>query len=491
MYQILSVEATVVGMRTRIPFRYGIAEMTSAPHVAVRLVLDLEGKQAVGIASEHLPPKWFTKNPTSTFAEDLPGLVGSVLNAVELAKALPGAETPFALWRTLDDAQREWAKQNSVPGLLAGLGVSLVERAMIDASCRLHGVNFADAVHEGVLGLDLGLVHPELSGHSYGDLVSRNPERRIAIRHTLGLSDPLTSADAYDDPRDGLPVVLEDVIDRYGVTHFKLKTAGDAAGDAERIAGFIDVTSAHGIKNPLVTIDGNESFRTAEHFAQWWHSLAADPRLDRLLSESLLAIEQPFHRDIALSDEVGELLRGDASLPPVIIDESDAVLESVRDAMDLGYAGGTYKGCKGVFRGLANAALIAARGADRRTVLTAEDLSTVGPLTLLQDLATVSVLGLSHVERNGHHYFGQLAPLAETVSRDVLAAHGDLFEEIAGQARLRIIGGEVDVTSILSAPFGCSPQWAVEKLTPLSAESARAAVDPVAAAATPSATARA
>ena len=52
-------------VRTRLPFKYGIATMTRAPHAFVRARLEVDGKPASGVAADHLPPKWFTKDPGS------------------------------------------------------------------------------------------------------------------------------------------------------------------------------------------------------------------------------------------------------------------------------------------------------------------------------------------------------------------------------------------------------------------------------------------
>ena len=51
--------------------------MTELPHLFVRVDLEVGGTVATGIASEGLPPKWFTKSPDTTFEQDLPGDAGS------------------------------------------------------------------------------------------------------------------------------------------------------------------------------------------------------------------------------------------------------------------------------------------------------------------------------------------------------------------------------------------------------------------------------
>ena len=43
--------------------------------------------------------------------------------------------------------------------------------------------------------------------------------------------------------------------------------------------------------------------------------------------------------------------------------------------------------------------------------MSAEDLTTQAGLSVQQDLALVNLLGITHVERNGHHYVNGMAAL--------------------------------------------------------------------------------
>lgn len=467
MYTIVAVEARVTHVATRIPFRYGIAEMVAAPHVVVQVTVERDGASRDGWASEHLPPKWFTKDPDSLFADEVRDMVSVIENAVEVARGL-SAGSPFGLWEQLQAAQDDWAESTGVPGLLAGLGSAIVERAIIDAACRLIGLPFAEALRSGALGFDAASIHPELAGQRLDEAFPVRDTATIAIRHTVGLSDPLTDDDVESRPADDLPVSLQSIIDTYGVTHFKIKTAGRLEDDIPRLTRILDIVDAAGIE-PTLTIDGNESMKTAQHLVDWTRGLLADPCLAPVLRQHLVAVEQPFHRSLAFSADVARALEVLGTDVAVIIDESDHSTTAVREAMDLGYAGGTYKGCKGVFRGLANAALVKHRAG--RSVLTAEDLSTIPPLTVPQDLVVAHVMGLTHIERNGHHYFGQLAPLQGDIGDVALAAHPDVYERHAdGRVRLRIEDGSVRIDTLLSSPFGFAGELSIAGLEPLSAE---------------------
>src|ERR1051325_7217401 len=97
--------------RTRFPFRYGIASMTEVPHLFVRTTVTLAGKSSFGLTAEGLPPKWFTKNPATTFEQDLPEMLEVIRHATEIAEQI--AESPvsfFDFWSELNRHQTEWAR---------------------------------------------------------------------------------------------------------------------------------------------------------------------------------------------------------------------------------------------------------------------------------------------------------------------------------------------------------------------------------------------
>src|SRR6266516_2318175 len=69
--------------RTRFPFRYGIASMTDVPHLFVSTTVTVAEKSSFGLSAEGLPPKWFTKNPATTFERDLPEMLQVIGHAAE------------------------------------------------------------------------------------------------------------------------------------------------------------------------------------------------------------------------------------------------------------------------------------------------------------------------------------------------------------------------------------------------------------------------
>jgi len=451
----------VLPTRTRFPFRYGIASMTDVPQLfAVTRVSD--GREArQGLAGEGLPPKWFTKNPATTFEQDLPEMLDAITHAAGLAADI--ARRPigyFDFWRELERGQTAWAGARGMAPLLAHLGISVVERAVLDGLCRLAGEPLHRVVRANRLGLRLGEIDPALGSAQPADLLPAKPEAACHVRHTIGLADALTPTDIAAEARvaDGLPQDLEASIREYGLRYFKVKVFGDPERDFARLRRLVPLLERETAGDWRITLDGNENFHDIAAFREYWDRARAEPALQDLWPH-VLVVEQPVHRDHALADGVGEMLRGWPDRPPLIIDESDGAVGDVARALALGYAGASHKNCKGIVKGIANAALLRLRaGRGDRTVLTGEDLCTLGPVALLQDLAMMALLGITHVERNGHHYYRGLSMLPPSWQDATLAAHGDLYRSHDdGFACLRITDGRLDLESINAAPFGVAP----------------------------------
>jgi hypothetical protein len=456
MIQLVSAELFRLELRLRLPFRYGIVTLTEVPQITARLTFEFAGTREHGLAADILAPKWFTKDPARAVGDEITEMLRVIRTAVRHAQAVRAA-TPFAFWRELDAAQAAWGKAEKLPPLLSNFGTSFVERALIHAVCRARRATLSQALREDLLGIDLGAVHPELRGVRAADFLPAVPPAEMFARHTVGLGDPITAADLAPGERveDGLPQTLEEVIRFYGQRHFKIKINGEAARDRDRLGQMARVFAAECGDDYAFSLDGNESFHDVPSFHGYFLQLQAEPAL-RALWPRLLYVEQPWHRRVALSPAIGELARNWPDRPPIIIDESDADLTSLPTALALGYAGTSHKNCKGVFKSVGHAGLLAQRrAAGLPGLLSGEDLGSVGPLSPLPDLAAQAALGVTSVERNGHHYYQGLAQFPAALQEHALRHHGDLYvRTAAGWPRIAIRDGRLAIGSVNAAPFG-------------------------------------
>ena len=453
-------EIRLLSQKTRMPFRYGIATMTEFPLLFLRVSIEINGRLARGVSSDLLPPKWFTKIAEKDPDEEIGEMLEVIRRAIELARGLDG-DSIFALWWSLYERQSSAGRSLGEAPLLSHFGTSLVERAMIDAFARDQGISFHALIKSNALGVDLGRIHPVLEGSVPSDWVPPVPLATLTARHTVGLGDPLATADLAATERvdDGLPQSLEECIDRYGLRHFKIKIGGNPGVDFPRLREMVSIVKSRVGDSARYTLDGNEQFSDGESWEDYWQELRREPWFGSF-AEKLLFVEQPLHRKIALDVDLGRIEFGGTRPLRVLIDESDAELGSLPRALNLGYAGTSHKNCKGVFKGLANRCLIEYRQRTDRDqgqwwMMSGEDLCNQGPVALLQDLAVMACLGIESVERNGHHYCHGLEGLDKKVRDGMLHHHADLYEETGkGWLGLRIAEGSITLGSINESPFG-------------------------------------
>jgi L-alanine-DL-glutamate epimerase-like enolase superfamily enzyme len=462
-FTLLAISLQVLPLHTRFPFQYGIASLSAMPQLYVCAELEIGHQRVQGIACEALPPKWFSKDPALPYEVDLAEMLASIQNARRIA--LDRARSPcsfFSWWQDLYAEQHSWASVRRVPGLLAQLGLSLIERALLSALSQHTQLPIHQLLLEPELGIDLTALRP---GADMRQALAPTPQRHIYVRHTIGLADPLDALDtAQPLLADGLPHSLEQCISRYDLRYFKIKLSGHAERDFDRLAHICRILTQQCQSSFHCTLDANEQFHSLEQLKAFYEQLQHSAELRPLLS-SLLWVEQPLHRDLSLQDELRTGLRAWKNAPALIIDESDADLHSLPRALELGYSGTSYKSCKGILKGLANAALIRSQP---HLLLSGEDLSTTGPVALLQDLSMMAALGIAHVERNGHHYFKGLSAHPQPLQQLLLQRHSPLFEQNAqGYSSLKIHQSQLDLHSLLGAAYGDLPAYEHCQLEPL------------------------
>lgn len=437
-FRVLAIDLFERDVRLRLPFRFGVVTLTAAPQAFARVRVRLaDGREAEGAAAEMMVPKWFDKDPALSNDD----------NVEQLRDSLRRARDDYLG----HEARTAWRHASPVRGLVGNYGPALLDRALLDALCRARQVSFADAIRGNLIGAE------QVEGMDLpGYLATLSFRDSIAARHTVGMVDALTDADLQASVDDGLPETLEQVIERYGHRWFKLKVSGDLAADLdrlERIAAVLDRMAA-----PYqASLDGNEQYDDIEGIGELWARMKASPSLARL-AQSTRYIEQPVKRQNALERRVSGLDL------PLIIDESDDALDAFPRARALGYRGVSSKTCKGLYKSLVNGARCAAWGGGY--FMTGEDLTLQAGLALQQDLALVSLLGIDHVERNGHHYVNGMMGLPEAEQAAFLARHPDLYERSHGAVRPRIADGRLLLGSLEGPGFAGNthPAWETMKI---------------------------
>jgi hypothetical protein len=420
----------------RMPFRFGVVTLREAPQLFIKLTLEDEnGKRSQGYSAEVLAPKWFDKNPELTNEDNFQQLREAAKSAAQLYLA-DQPKSPFALYIDNYKAQSQVANDQR---LIASFGQAIIDRAVIDALCRMDAISFYQAIQENRVGMWSTEMTPDLHDFNFDlFLAGLKPANAIYVRHTVGLLDPLSSNP--EPVLDGLPETLSDVIDFYGNSYFKIKVGGEIDTDVRRlteIAAVLDQKAG----DYRLSLDGNEQYDGAEAFLAFFEAMENEPSL-KSFCERILFIEQPIARATALSKNISAI----SNKRPVIIDESDDSLDTFPRAMEQHYHGVSSKSCKGIYKSIINLARCLKAGEEY--FLSAEDLTMQAGLGVQQDLALVSLLGLTHVERNGHHYVNGFSNTGKTEQLKFLEAHSGLYHEQDGVVRLKITNGKLDLSSL-------------------------------------------
>jgi len=433
------------------PFRFGAVVIEAASQLFVRAEIEIEGKGIfVGACAELLVPKWFDKRPALTPDETVDELRRALLIARELYLGRSGFETAFALHAACIAAQVEACAKEDIPPLAAAYGPAEIDKAILDALLRGARVNFFDGMAQNIAGIDARLTADLSDDDIARFLASRERRRRVAIRHTVGLDDAVEGKGGVADAKENA-----------GARYFKLKLRGDPDADAARLIriGKELATLPHDYS---VTLDANEQYADLGALRDLADRLDRDTAL-RPIAAKLLYIEQPMPRDITKASPLGALAKRD-----FIIDEADDSYGAFPSARALGYRGISSKSCKGVYKSVLNAARAATWSAEGGNYfITGEDLTCQAGLAVQQDLGLGALIGITHAERNGHHYVDGFAETPAAEAQAFLNAHSDLYASDGGMVRLKVRDGDLLTDSLATPGFATSvhPDWST--LAPL------------------------
>ena len=470
--EIKAVDTTagIANTVARMPFRFGVITMRASPLLTLAVTVeDRAGRRASGYAADLLAFRWFDKRPEKSLADNCRDLIRTVEVARELYRdtGRKRCASPFQLFLDSHPEIERTALAEGFNRLGAAFGSSMLERAVIDAVGRLSGRTFFELVRDNELGIELGAISPELAGRELAEFLPARPLTRLHVRHTVGLVDPITAADVTEPVDDGLPETLEDYLDRDGIGYLKIKVAGALADDVARleaIARILDRRQRHF----RISLDGNEQYRSLADFLGLIEEIKGSRKLDQLWRQ-VMFIEQPLDRTVALDPSVRPALETLSREKPVIIDEADGWLGAFKEAAGLGYRGTSHKNCKGIYKSLHNLAFAAAHNARvgrRELFLSAEDLSNLPVVALQADLASVALLGIDHVERNGHHYFRGLGHLSAAEKVAAFTNHADLYERRGDKVFLRVAGGVLECASLQVPGMGFAALPDMARLAP-------------------------
>ena len=393
----------------RAPLKFGGRVVENCILINVDVTVeDQQGNHEVGTGSMPLGNVW-------AWPKEIPGetteraMKDFAEKVTDLASQIPHYAHPLELMFDLTAEYSHLAKtiavqcgiEEAFPELAQLVAASPIDAAVHDAYGRLHDLNSYDTLSSEFMNDDLSeYLDDQFEGEYLDQYTLREPKERMPLYHLIGALDPLTQDDVTDDPKDGLPVTLGEWIKADGLTHLKIKLAGDNfEWDVERVARIeaaaVEAQAERGCTEWFYSLDFNEKCQGADYVLDFLKKIQADTpgAYDRIQY-----IEQPTSRDLKAHPEIK--LHEVSKLKPVVVDEALVDYESLLLAREQGYTGVALKACKGQSESLCLAAAAQKFG----MFLCVQDLTCPGFSFLHSASLAARIPTIAAIEGNGRQY---------------------------------------------------------------------------------------
>jgi len=398
--------------RYRTPMKFGGRVVNEATILTADCIAELrDGSRTAinnaGVGSMTMGVAWAWPHPTLGDDAKLQIVLALAERVAELLNAAQPSGHPLEICSQMHHLRAQAASEmqlrfnlgEAIAPLAVLLATSPLEGALFDAQGKAIGVSSYSLLGRDHVNCDLSVyLGPDYSGRYLDEYISATPAPTMPLYHLVGALDPVDSSEVVTPVGDGLPETLADWIERDGLTHLKIKLAGDAfQWDVDRVLGVHRVATNSGKPSQrwAFSLDFNERCESADYVLRMVDEIE---RKSKPAFAAIQYIEQPTHRDLAKHPY--NVMHAVAKRLPVVIDESLVDLASLRLAVEQGYSGVALKACKGHGEAL----LMAAVARQEKLYLCVQDLTCVGISLLHSASLAAHIPGVAAIESNGRQY---------------------------------------------------------------------------------------
>ncbi|MDB4413633.1 mandelate racemase/muconate lactonizing enzyme family protein [Pirellulaceae bacterium] len=429
-YSIKDVSHYKESFDYRTPMKFGgrIVEHVWVYHVDLTIE-DEQGKSATGHGSMTMGNIWAWPSQVVSSEDTLQAMISMADKTCELAREFPNFEHPIPLLfefehklkqlscNAFDDLKETDPAIEPMPQLAKMVAASPLDAAIHDAFGKLHNRSSFQTLGKEFLKQDLStFLDNEFSGRYLSEFVNEKPRANLPLYHLVGALDPIFGEWGKTLSGHDFPELLGDWIVRDGLTHLKIKLAGDDFDwDVERV---LDIDSAaktvqldRGCVDWCYSLDFNEKCASIDYVVEF---LEVIRRRNPDGFDRIQYIEQPTHRD--LKQHPQNTVHEAAKIKPVVIDESLIDYETLLLAKEQGYSGVALKACKGQTGSL----LMAAAAQKFDMFLCVQDLTCIGHNFLHSASLAAHIPTVAAIEGNGRQYCPEGNKDWEGRYRDVL-----------------------------------------------------------------------
>ena len=394
----------------RAPLKFGGRIVDKSFLINVDVTVETRrGHSASGFGSMPVGNVWAWPSANLTSEQTEAAMKKFAENVVDLANAYPDYGHPVELIYHLSGEYYHLGRAlpqrlklgEEMPQLAQLVAASAFDAALHDAYGRAHDANSYDLLSSKFMNEDLSdYLDDQFKGEYLDKYTLREPKPRMPLYHLVGALDPLTDQDVEKPIKDGLPETLAEWITREGLTHLKIKLAGDnLAWDVERTLAIERVAAEAQAKRGCTqwhySCDFNEKCANVEYVLDFLNKVreGSPAAFDRIQY-----IEQPTSRDLKANPD--NRMHEAAKIKPVVIDEALVDYDALLACRDLGYTGVALKTCKGH----TDALLLAAAAQKFGMFLCVQDLTCPGFSFLHSASLAARIPGVAAIEGNARQY---------------------------------------------------------------------------------------
>ena len=404
------VETSTQRIDYRVPIKFGGRVVVDV--VLLDVTVDVEtrdGRRARGHGSMPMGNVWAWPAQIASGDQTLAAMIRLGERLASDARGYSEAGHPLEITHDLasgyqaaaDRVIAESGVDEPMPRLAQLVAASPLEAAIHDAYGVALQQNSYNVLGEAFANRDLAsYLTDEFAGEYLDRYTLREPKPRMPLYHLVGALDALSESELTNPVNDGLPETLDHWILADGLTHLKIKLAGDDMDwDVARVVGVerVAVQAQHqrGCSQWSYSLDFNEKCASVDYVLEFLSCLRqqSPEALDRVQY-----IEQPTHRDLRANP--GNRMHEAAKIKPVVIDESLVDLDSLQLARQQGYSGVALKACKGHTEAL----LMGAAAQKYQLFLCVQDLTCIGRSFLHSASVAARIPTVTAIEGNGRQY---------------------------------------------------------------------------------------
>ena len=356
--RVLSFECFFRTDKFRVPLKFGNVIVDASTSFIVKATVEnKKGEVAEGWGAMPLVDKWAFPDPKVSHEKKVEAMKEIGVRTCRMLEKTASKEYAHPIdimmknkpeiLKIAKNVDKDLKLEIPMPILGVLVATSPIDAALHDAFGRVNEISSYEGYGREYMDHDLSFyLGEEFRGKYISDYLRPSYVKELPVFHLVGALDKLTRDEVdASDPKDGLPVSLEEWIERDGIFCLKVKLSGvDIDWDVKRTKAVAEIAQEilkrKGRDRFYLSVDSNEMNASPEVTLEYLRKLKKE---SPLAFNSLLYLEQPTERDLRRHMFSMHKI---SEVKPVLADEGITDLESFELALKLGWSGVAIKACK-------------------------------------------------------------------------------------------------------------------------------------------------